>query len=1077
MDPKAFANPPGDTRPAPFWFWNGNIEEAELVRQIREMADKGVGGFVIAAGAGLRIPYLSQTWFDRVTLAVETAKQNDLYVWFHDAFPHARGLTGGRVVLTEPRHRAQYLTFRETTVQGGQQVDLELPWATVLRAVAVPLRRDRSLWEDAEEIDSFIGVDHRAQRLRKTSDSHPFFDRQFETHDPIQRLYWKAPAGRWRVLVFLQQEVRGPDQTGSHFDPLSREAVLTYIRSTFQPYVDLAGKHAGKTIKGFYTTCEAEPPGQLPWSSILPDAYRARNGYDLVSQLPALITPFGPNTARIRYDYFQTLSELLQLSYHRTCAEWAADNKLTFATDVPLFRSAHLDAGHIAGIKGGTEKGHAESPDGACADPSLNPVFAASAARQTGSGRVFATVGQGAGWSLSSKDIKSAVDRLAAEGCNIFNPHGFSYTLDGLRKHDGSASQFNQSPHWESYGAVSDYIGRLTYALTSGTRVSRVALLEPGTSLIAHLGHPGQAWRYSGFDSDEEKLAERLRADWAAILEALPRLGRNFDCLDPAMLAQGKVRGREIHVGDCVYDVLVIPPITNLERDAFELMRDFINNEGTVISVSLLPIEDIQEGPSIVEAISKLSDMEAGRMIKDYMGHELGVHLVNRGNLHLVRTGGCVVENNGTRALGEVLDQVAPKDIIVQTEKRAIGSVLIQERTDDSQRILFLANTAGFGFDAKVAIATDQEHTIERWDLETGDRQPLPTDYEDGRLTTQLRFEAHSSHLLVSGKSDAKADAKVVEETETADLGLSIEGGWRLDPEADNALRLDRFRMQIDPQDRGARNGWASLTHNDGRWASVEPALFSEQLGAISQTNVPLTYANEEGQPEVGLPLVVWYRATFQADLVPSKLSLVLDRSAILGDFQVYVNGSRLPNNAFRPTFRYDNSNLTCALGRRVTKGKNVIAVRLEVSKLSDGLVDAFYLFGKFGVRKWRSDAYRIGVIPERGPFGDLDQNRMPFYAGTVAYTQEVSLKRPKLDRFSVTFDRDLRDTDDVYELSVNGHVIGVRPWSPYTWEGKSSLLKNGRNRITLRVSNTLSRLLTGKRFNTRTHRMSAIRA
>ncbi len=1073
MNPKTFENPPGACRPAPFWFWNGNIEEAELVRQIREMADKGVGGFVIAAGAGLRIPYLSKIWFDRVTLAVETASQNDLHVWFHDAFPHARGLTGGRVVLTEPRHRAQYLTFRETTVQGGQQVDLELPWATVLRAVAVPLRRDRSLWEDTEEIDGFIGVDHRAQRLRRTSADQPFFDLQFETHDPIQRLYWKAPAGRWRVIVFLQQEVRGPDQTGTHFDPLSREAVLTYIRSTFQPYVELSGKHAGKTVKGFYTTRETDPPGHLPWSSLLPDAYRARNGYDLVSQLPALITPFGPNTARIRYDYFQTLSELLRLSYHRTCAEWAADNKLSFATDVPLFRSAHLDAGHIAGIRGGTEKGHAESPDGACADPRLNPVFAASAARQTGSGRVFATVGQGAGWSLSAKDIKSAVDHLAAEGCNVFNPHGFAYTLDGLRKHDGSASQFNQSPHWESYRSVSDYVGRLTYALTAGTRASRVALLEPGTSLIAHLGHPGQAWRYNGFDSDEEKLAERLRSDWAAILEALPRMGRSFDCLDPAMLAQGKVRGREIHLGDCVYDVVVIPPITNLERDAFEVIRDFINNEGIVISVSLLPIEDIQEGPSIVEAISKLSDMEAGRMIKDYMGHELGVHLVNRGNLHLVRTGGCVVENNGTHALGKVLDQVSPRTVFVQTEKRATGAVLCQERVDDDQHIVFLANTAAFGFDARVGITTPgRGYSIERWDLETGARKPLPTESEGGRLTTQLRFEAHTSHLLVV----SKAESVDVELPESAALDLSLEGSWRLDPEADNALRLDRFRMQIDPQDRGSKNGWAALGQNDGRWASVEPALFSEQLGSVSQTNVPLTYANEEGKPEVELPLVVWYRSTFQADIVPSKLSLVLDRSAILGEYQVFVNGSRLPNNAFRPTFRYDNSNLTCALGRRVNKGKNVIAVRLEVSKLSDGLVDAFYLFGKFGVRKWRSDAYRIGALPERGPFGDLDHNRMPFFAGTVAYTQEISLKRPKLDRFAVTLDRELRDSDDVYELSVNGHVVGVRPWSPYTWEGKSSFLKNGRNRITLRVSNTLSRLLTGKRFNTRTHRMSAIR-
>ena len=88
----------------------------------------------------------------------------DAMTTFHDAFPKAQALTGGRVVLTEPRHRAQYLTFRETTVQGGQQVDLELPWATVLSAQAIPLRRDRSLWDDAEDISAYVGLDHRGNR-------------------------------------------------------------------------------------------------------------------------------------------------------------------------------------------------------------------------------------------------------------------------------------------------------------------------------------------------------------------------------------------------------------------------------------------------------------------------------------------------------------------------------------------------------------------------------------------------------------------------------------------------------------------------------------------------------------------------------------------------------------------------------------------------------------------------------------------------------------------------------------------------------------------------------------------------
>ena len=32
-----------DYRPVPFWSWNDDLEPEELVRQIRDMKDKGIG--------------------------------------------------------------------------------------------------------------------------------------------------------------------------------------------------------------------------------------------------------------------------------------------------------------------------------------------------------------------------------------------------------------------------------------------------------------------------------------------------------------------------------------------------------------------------------------------------------------------------------------------------------------------------------------------------------------------------------------------------------------------------------------------------------------------------------------------------------------------------------------------------------------------------------------------------------------------------------------------------------------------------------------------------------------------------
>ena len=62
--------------------------------------------------------------------------------------------------------------------------------------------------------------------------------------------------------------------------------------------------------------------------------------------------------------------------------------------------------------------------------------------------------------------------------------------------------------------------------------------------------------------------------------------------------------------------------------------------------------------------------------------------------------------------------------------------------------------------------------------------------------------------------------------------------------------------------------------------------------------------------------------------------------------------------------------------------------------------------------------------------------------------------------------------TEDVVEILINGHSLGARLWSPHVWVGQSSWIKTGKNRVTIRCTNTLSRLLTGKRFNHRSHRI-----
>lgn len=67
--------PEREFTPIPFWFLNGDLDEEEIDRQLRDFHSHGVYGVVLHPRMGLprRIEYLSETFFRYIRHAAETA--------------------------------------------------------------------------------------------------------------------------------------------------------------------------------------------------------------------------------------------------------------------------------------------------------------------------------------------------------------------------------------------------------------------------------------------------------------------------------------------------------------------------------------------------------------------------------------------------------------------------------------------------------------------------------------------------------------------------------------------------------------------------------------------------------------------------------------------------------------------------------------------------------------------------------------------------------------------------------------------------------------------------------------------
>lgn len=260
-----FIHPEQAFRIHPFWFWNGDMEDAVIQEQIKEMYDHGVGGFFLCARQGMTVPYLSDKWFQKVRLAVETARTYGLHVWLYDEYPYPSGMAGGEVTLELPESKQYTLEHCVQAASGNELIQLELPWGRVLNASAIPVDAEgKRAWEQVLDISKHIGSLQTIPVYQQTGLTAYNHQRYF-SYGPKKVLEWQAPEGSWEVHVFLEQEIEDFKYYGTFVDPCNPEAVRKFVQLTHERYAAELGEYFGGTIQGMFTD-ETGFVGRLPWS-------------------------------------------------------------------------------------------------------------------------------------------------------------------------------------------------------------------------------------------------------------------------------------------------------------------------------------------------------------------------------------------------------------------------------------------------------------------------------------------------------------------------------------------------------------------------------------------------------------------------------------------------------------------------------------------------------------------------------------------------------------------------------------------------------------------------------------------
>ena len=281
-----FRDPPREFSLMPFWFWNDELTEAELLRQMEDFQAHGVYGFVIHPRIGLPrdTGWMSPKLLRLMKLAIEEARKRKMSVILYDEGMYPSGSASGQVVAHNPAHAERAL--RKIDLEPGQKFRPKPGW-------------------------NLIAIVDRPNGQRMAVVDRP-------TGNTI------------RGLHYLKEGVHPKEELLPGGDILNPEAMASFRHLVYDRYAAEFGQYFGNTIPAIFTD-EPRISGPVPGTAgILKEVNRIL-GYDFTPYLADLWYHDRPDSARRRADYFRAVSLRVEETYYRPLGQWCAKHGVALA--------------------------------------------------------------------------------------------------------------------------------------------------------------------------------------------------------------------------------------------------------------------------------------------------------------------------------------------------------------------------------------------------------------------------------------------------------------------------------------------------------------------------------------------------------------------------------------------------------------------------------------------------------------------------------------------------------------------------------------------------------------------------
>ncbi|GAA1489789.1 glycosyl hydrolase [Brachybacterium sacelli] len=528
---EAFLRPDPSARPMMRWWWFGpDVESAEIDRELRAMADAGLGGaevafvYPLAEGAD---EFLSARMLSPLRHAAETAR--DLGLRFDVTLGSGWSYGGSHI---GPEHASRSLHWERRDISPAA---LEVP-------VTTP-------WPGDELVAAYLG------------DGSP---PSGWAHLPTEGGTLRIPAGRgprtvllaWSRVTGQQVKRASAGAEGPVLDHLSAEATRHHLEVVGESLLEAVPADLLGSV-----FCDSLEVYGANWTPRFAEEFACRRGYDVLPLLYRLRVD-EPGSARLRQDVGRTLTELVEENFVAVCRQWAHEHGVALRIQAYGEPPVTLSSQRLADLIEGEGWGWNGLPQ---------TRWASSAAqlhgREVVSSEIWTWV-HSPSFRATPLDLKGEAHEHLLLGITHFVGHGWPYSppdAPGLGWMFYAAGALDdRNPWWPAMPELSAYLTRLCWLLRHGEPVAEVKLYLPSADVRAEHGEGFDLWR-----ACRDRIGPEIPA-------AIRRAGHDLQLVDDDALAV---------LAPQEAPVVVLPLVTELPEPARAWCDAVREAGGTVISL------------------------------------------------------------------------------------------------------------------------------------------------------------------------------------------------------------------------------------------------------------------------------------------------------------------------------------------------------------------------------------------------------------------------------------------------------------------------------------------------------------